>query len=916
MTQEVWSTAVDVGVVGGLVVVTIALWSLALRTVRHRDGRPVATDLRRPGVMALAGFLVVGISALVAVHTRVTPVFGWQMGLIAPAVVVVPQLLAGRAVPSARVAVAAAGMLVLTGLLLAARLGHPTSWMVGALTLAAFALCSRPGVLRLLTEARYRHWIGLAGLVCIAAPLMIGAPVADGAHVNITLPGLGSVQPQEVGRVLLIVWLAGSLGAHRLDLVAEDRRWRRLPVPGLQLVGVAVLPALLGVAVGAASSDFGPALVLAITTCTMLVVAGARQRYLVVASAAGTLGFVAAATFVTKVSARVSRLSHPVPTDGSPLDQLAYGLVSVARGGLTGLGIGRGWPENIPAVTSDYLLVGLAEEVGALAIVCVLALMLLIFRVALDRARRVSHPAHQLLAVGLGVHLVVQAVLVAGGVLAALPLTGLPVPFLSTSGSSLVASTAAMGLLVGLATSTSESTAAPPAVRRRITIVGLAGVVLVSLLAGSAARTGLDENTLHQVTAVDPFAARLDVLDRGRLLTRDGVVLAETAPRVPGSALRVDSAIRHYPHGARYAAVTGHIRVDGADTALESALAEELRCPEARSLAGGGCPEVHLSIESSVQTAADDALAGRRGAVIAIDPRTGEILAYVSRPSADPNLWGDPARRSPDSDRTDDDLVRRATFPGSVAKLATALGAPRAYSEASKIAIEGPVIASPEPSCGDQSLSTALALSCNPEFARVGLLLGSDMLAASTEQLLTQQTHLHGLAVDISQLTQEGDSAYVAAAGAIGLGSAQVTPFSVAQLTTTIARDGDTVDLSLLPIASGSPGRTTRAAASRALDLDRSALADVQAGMRRAVESGTASSVPGMRDLGAAAKTGSADYSVDDVNAWITAYAPHDDPRCTVTVMITGGPELSGSRDAGPVATSVLQACLVREPQS
>jgi cell division protein FtsW (lipid II flippase) len=139
--------------------------------------------------------------------------------------------------------------------------------------------------------------------------------------------------------------------------------------------------------------------------------------------------------------------------------QLSQGWFAFASGGMVGTGLGLGSPTLIPYVGSDFILAAFGEELGMLGV----SAMLLLYLVIVGRGLRIAVERHdsfeKLLAVGITTVLGLQVFVIAGGVLRLIPLTGVPLPFVSYGGTSRVASAVAIALLL--------RTSAGPWIRRR-----------------------------------------------------------------------------------------------------------------------------------------------------------------------------------------------------------------------------------------------------------------------------------------------------------------------------------------------------------------------------------------------------------------------------------------------------------------
>ncbi|RYC05733.1 FtsW/RodA/SpoVE family cell cycle protein [Nocardioides zhouii] len=914
MIANLGSRLVDLAAVLGLLACTLGLWGVFLADRPSVLSRALRPHVRLVVWLGALGLLVGSWAAVQAVSSRVTPlpVLGGVVVVIATVAGAVA--LTGPVGRPTRALVAAAVVLTLLGVLFSARLGTAPSPWISLAALLAFAFFAQSSVVQQLERRVVHRTAGFAALACLALPLVLGGRVRD-AFVAVTLPVIGSVQTQELGRILLVVWLAGALARRRVGFQTRERRFARIPLPDVRFALVSLMPAVVGILLGVLSNDYGPALVLAVVATVMLAVAGARPVYFVTAAVGGALASVAVVLTVDKVALRLEAVTRPLGEDGA-LTQVGTGLVAIAHGDVFGLGLGLGLPLAIPAVRTDLLVAGLGQELGALGMVCVVLLLLLVGTGCFDAARNARKDTQIMLAAGIGALLLVQSLLVFGGVLGLLPLTGMPVPFISSSGSSLVSSAMALGLVVSVSRSSvpgsgATPSGAPPALRRRLTLA-TAGVIAMSVLMGAASVRAavLPGDDVVEARARDAMSARMLMLDRGQLRTRDGKVLARTEPADPDQPLRLDNALRRYPEGAAYSALVGYASVLGTASGLEQKLADDLACRDPERLTGHGCPSIELTLDSRVQAVATEAMEGRTGAVIAVDLDSGDVVAYGSWPALDPNAYGDPTQAPPADDVEPDRVTGAVTFPGSVAKLAVGLAGLEqdvdllAEPLAAYYVDGGRITSFTGAPCGATGVADALAVSCNTEFAHIGAELGAAGLADGTRDLLNQQSSLGGQDILPSRLVGGDASLFLAAAGGIGMGDAQVTPLAISQLTALIARDGKPLTYHLVD------GIDEENSADR---VDADLVEVIQEGMREAVTSGTARAVPELAALEAAAKTGTADYAPGLNNAWLTGYAPYDDPRFAVTVVLQPGEDqvsgLQGGRDAGPIAAAVLAAC-------
>ena len=433
--------------------------------------------------------------------------------------------------------------------------------------------------------------------------------------------------------------------------------------------------------------------------------------------------------------------------------------------------------------------------------------------------------------------------------------------------------------------------------------------------------------------------------ERGAILVSAGQTIA--------SSTEVDdpySYLRQYAAGPLYAPVTGYYSVRYGTSGLErsendvlAGTADELFYRQLSDLLTGERPRgatVQLTIDPKVQQAAWDALDGRKCAVVALDPETGDVLAMVSTPSYDPNTLathdGTAASEAWNSLLADDDdpLVNRATSalypPGSTFKLITAAAALESGDYTADTLLAGPqeldlpqtsnTLANDEgTACGpnDQvSLSDALKISCNTAFGSLGLELGADALDEQASKFGFGQSLSIPLSVAKSSYPVDTATGPLLAYSAIGQGDDVATPLQVAMISAAIANDGVLMKPNLVAsvregasldvIEQPSPEEVGRAVSS-------STAATLQDMMRLVVSSGTGTraQIDGV-DVGG--KTGTAQHGTGQTPyAWFTSWADDGEDEVAVAVVIEDGGSTEsayGGRLSAPVAKTVMEAAL------
>jgi len=440
--------------------------------------------------------------------------------------------------------------------------------------------------------------------------------------------------------------------------------------------------------------------------------------------------------------------------------------------------------------------------------------------------------------------------------------------------------------------------------------------------------------------------------ERGAILV--GGNRTEVARSVPSDD-RYDFQ-RTYPQPFRYAHVTGwfsYFSQTGIEESQNSVLSGEdsrlfvTRLVDLLSNSGTKGGSVQLTIDPQAQAAAFDGLAALgedvEGAVVAIEPSTGKILAMVSLPSYDPNDlaghdFAQVARRAEELEAQDNEpLLNRAIqtrlAPGSTFKLVTAAAAIEelGYDADSQVP-GGATYQLPQTSddsglidnegrdCGTDQIpfTQAMGQSCNTTFAKLAVDVGADAMLDQAEAFGFNSDYLDDLSPQAESSFPEGMNEPETGQSGIGQFEVQATPLQMAMVSAAIANGGTVmrpyvVDAVLTPELEVLP-RTDPEELSSAIDAS---TADVLTElMVSTVDEGTANAAA-IPNVAVAGKTGTAQSGVDDVApyAWFTSFAPAEDPEVAVAVMIQNAPgtergEIAGGALGGPIAKAVMEAVI------
>jgi cell division protein FtsW (lipid II flippase) len=304
-----------------------------------------------------------------------------------------------------------------------------------------------------LTLYRYTYLFGLSALVLLVLPMVPGLGLeVNGAQVWISVAGF-TFQPGEIAKILLAIFFAGYLvrGADALSMVGKKILGIRFP-RGRDL-GPLIVFWLLAMAVLVFQRDLGTSLLYFGLFVSMLYIATGRVGWVIIGVGLFLAGGIIASQTLSYVGNRFSNWLDPFADPLGASYQLVQGLFGMANGGMTGTGLGQGFPTDTPYAENDYIFASLGEELGLVGLFVILAAYLLL----IGRALRIGFAGQddfgKLLSAGLGFAIALQVFIVVGGVTRVIPLTGLTLPFLAAGGSSLVSNWIIIALLLRMSNS-------------------------------------------------------------------------------------------------------------------------------------------------------------------------------------------------------------------------------------------------------------------------------------------------------------------------------------------------------------------------------------------------------------------------------------------------------------------------------
>jgi cell division protein FtsI/penicillin-binding protein 2/cell division protein FtsW (lipid II flippase) len=447
------------------------------------------------------------------------------------------------------------------------------------------------------SQLRHLAFVPLLGSFLLSLMLFAFGDGPGNSDARVNLFGF---QPVEAIKILLVLFLAGYFAQH-WELLRELRQKppERLAVLGhwIQLPPMQyVAPIVIGLGIALAffvfQKDLGPGLLISVL---FLVYYGiARRRTAVVVL--GLLAIVVAFWLVTALGVSRTVLTRMEMWE-SPFrnfarsggDHVAHSLWAFASGGFAGTGLGLGSPETVREIATDFVLAGIGEELGFVGVLAVLALYaVLLYRAWRTMQRSPGHYAF-FLTLGMATVTALQILLIAGGVLGLLPLSGVTTPFLSYGRSSLLASFCIFGVIVSVSHWAADTTEQTVRFRKASNVLATAVGLGLAVVVAAAFRVQVwDGNRIaaepalafqadgyHRLTYNPRLLQAMAALPRGTVYDRNGIPLATNnweeiqkharqyeAMGIDLAARVAEKDTRHYPFGGVMFHVLGDARTE------------------------------------------------------------------------------------------------------------------------------------------------------------------------------------------------------------------------------------------------------------------------------------------------------------------------------------------------------------------
>ena len=501
-----------------------------------------------------------------------------------------------------------------------------TIWL--SICLAGFIIGLRiPGLLSILRRYKY-IWLTLGLLLTLFTFFYGTYPGGKGPNLWLGCCGI-YLQPSEFLKFLLIIYLAAYLA----DSLPSKFRLIRLLTPTLLVAGSALLILI-------AQRDLGTAFLFIALYAVVIYLASGKRRVLLFSFITVLCALIAGYLIFDVIQLRIEAWLNPWLDPNGRSFQIVQSIISVANGGIFGRGIGLGSPGVIPIAHSDFIFPSIVEETGLFGAVALVILYAFFTIRGFSVSLHAPNQFQRFLAAGITAFIITQSILIMGGTIRLLPLTGVTLPFISYGGSSLVTSFFSAMLLMIISNQAEDQPAVIYQSKPYLFIgtVFLAGLVAIVVL-----------TTWWIVVRADGLLARNDnprrfisdqYVQRGKILDRNNKILAETLGE-PGNYTRV----LHYPP---LSAVVGYSNSNYGQGGLEASMDAVLRGVQGNSLftifstrlLAAQYPvglDIRLSLDLQLQQIADSLMQTKKGGLVLLNAETGEVLVMSTAPSFDSN---------------------------------------------------------------------------------------------------------------------------------------------------------------------------------------------------------------------------------------------------------------------------------------
>lgn len=725
--------------------------------------------------------------------------------------------------------------------------------------------------------------------------------------VYLNIFGGFTFQPSEICKVLYIFYLASVFSKSKsiLDLI------------------VPTLVSFFTIVILAMQVDFGGCLMFFTIYLILLYVTTSSKTLLILGVSSLSGAFFIAYKFVYHIRVRVDIFIDPFKDPYGKGLQILQSLFAIGTKAPFGTGFTKGYPKYVPVVDSDFIFAGISEEFGAIFGI----ILILIFLIFLLRGIKIAKEANDkhliLLALGFSICLGFQTFLIISGNIKLIPLTGVTLPFISYGGTSIFMSIITVAILLRIDITNLRSIGSfKPLIYTRKNVNRVLiffYMIYFAMIISLSKFTFIDSEKMVSSVYNPRITIENNDYIRGRILDKDGVVLASSAKNDDGTQTRL------YPFDKAFAHTVG--ANSKGKTGLELYANFILQKPSFELLQATGNllfdndiygNNIKTTLDSDLQQYCYEQLGNQKGSIIVQNTQTGQILSMVSYNNFNPKTY-DQDFDSLKSDEKNTPLINRGTQglypPGSVFKIISALDIIHnledyenyTYNCKGYAEIDGEIIrCNNDKAHGEVDLKKAFTVSCNSYFATAISEIEPNLLKKEAENFMFNSAIDFRLPVSVSEFSlTDMSKTYEVMQTAIGQGNTLSTPLLLSMMGQTIANSGVTMTPYIIDSVISYDGKEVKKFLPKVLNknisaTDASIISDM---MENVVLEGTAKSAKLNNSITSAGKTGTAEVLGDSSHGLYVSYAPVDNPEIVVCVVLEN---CGGSQKTLPIAKNIM----------
>jgi cell division protein FtsW (lipid II flippase) len=471
---------------------------------------------------------------------------------------------------------------------------------------------------------KYKYFWLFSGLALIALTFFFGTyPGGTGPKLWLGFKGV-FFQPSEILKIILIVYLASYF---------SEKQSGKFDIPNT------ILPTLILAAASVllliAQKDLGTALIFITIYFLMVYFVFGKKRILLIGAVLILLSTVIGYFFIDLIRIRFQGWILPWSGSQSSSYQIIQSIIAIASGGLFGTGFGLGNPNLVPLAHSDFIFSAIAEETGLIGSIGFIILLLIFLFRGMHLSLTTRNKFHRYLSAGITIYIITQSILIIGGNIRLLPITGVTLPFVSYGGSSLLTSYLALTTLLIMSGQNDQKDILVPQIQPYKTSIALLSICFIAISLTIGWWGFIRGRDIQERTDNPRHLIANAYVKRGEILSRNNHVLAEIVGDV-GSYTRSYS---YPPLSNSIGYVNQKFGIFGIEKAYDDYLSGMKGYPASNIwmnyLLYDQPPDgrsIRLTIDIKIQKKVDEIIQNFQGAAVVLDAENGNILALATNP--------------------------------------------------------------------------------------------------------------------------------------------------------------------------------------------------------------------------------------------------------------------------------------------